>query len=202
MSNLKGNLIIFEGIDHVGKSTISNLVFQRLKGMGVECVLYQYPGNADGTLGKIVYDIHHQRINELEYPLDPLSIQMLHVAAHIDLLNKKIIYDIDNGKYVLLDRYWWSTLAYGISDGIKKEKLSKLIDIEKDITDHIENKTYFYITRESREKDFSDKKDDIIFKVYEELFCSTMDGKKYLIENNMDIDFAVESVIQRLKIRI
>lgn len=202
MVNLKGNLIIFEGIDHVGKSTISNLVFQKLKGMGVDCALYQYPGNTEGTLGKIVYDIHHQRINELEYPLDPLSIQMLHVAAHIDLLNKKIIDDIDNCKCVLLDRYWWSTLAYGIGDGIKKEKLSKLIDIEKDITDHIKNKTYFYITRQSREKDFSDKKEEIIFKVYEELFYSTMDGKKFLIENNTDIDIVVESIIQRLKIGI
>lgn len=201
MNDFKGNLVIFEGIDHVGKSTIANLVFQKLKGMGVDCVLYQYPGKTEGTLGKIVYDIHHQRINELKYPLDPLSIQMLHVAAHLDLLNKKIISDISNDKCVLLDRYWWSTLAYGIGDGIKKEKLLKLIDIEKDLTDCIKNKTYFYITRDNREKDFLETKEDIILKVYEDLFYSTTDGEKFLIKNNLDINIIVEDIIKRLNIR-
>ncbi len=201
MGDLKGNLVIFEGIDHVGKSTIANLVFQKLKGMGVDCVLYQYPGKTEGTLGKIVYDIHHRCMNGLDYPLDPLSIQMLHVAAHIDLLNRKIIFDICNNKYVLLDRFWWSTLAYGIGDGIKKDKLLKLIDIEKEITDQIKNKTYFYITRDSREKDFSEKKEKLILKTYEGLFTD-IDGEKFMIKNNLDIDVVVDDIIKELNIRI
>lgn len=202
MSDLIGKLVIFEGIDHVGKSTIVNLVYQKLNEMGVDCVLYQYPGKMQGTLGKIVYDIHHRCLKGLDYPLDPLSIQMLHVAAHIDLLNKKIIADIHNKKYVLLDRYWWSTLAYGIGDKINKDKLLKLIDIEKDITDHIKNKTYFYIIRDSREKDFSKRKESTILKVYQELFDSTSDGDKYIINNNLDLDMTVEDIIRKLNTRI
>ena len=38
---------------------------------------------------------------------------------------------IDSGTTVLLDRYWWSTWAYGMDEGIDRRLLAKIIDVEK-----------------------------------------------------------------------
>lgn len=102
-----GKLVVFEGIDHVGKSTICELIIKSFVRQGMACSMHSFPGKQDGTLGKLVYDIHHDKegifAGNLEINssnIDSLSLQIMHVAAHIDLLNKKIIPDIETGKIV------------------------------------------------------------------------------------------------------
>ena len=156
----KGALIVFEGIDHVGKSTIVDLVNDELSKSytTITIEVYQFPGKHEGTLGNLVYDIHHNLKKYNLNSIDPLSLQLLHIAAHIDILKSKIIPAIDNGHIVLLDRYWWSTIAYGEGDGIPSTMLYKIIEVEKEITDNISNKVFIYITRNDRIKDYSQDK--------------------------------------------
>lgn len=198
----KGSLIIFEGIDHVGKSTIVELVNKELQKSYSNVEVYQFPGTYEGTIGKLVYDIHHNLAKYHINSIDPLSLQLLHISAHIDILNSKIIPAIQNGKIVLLDRYWWSTIAYGEGDGIPPNMLYKIVDVEKEITNNITNKIFFYITRNNRIKDFSQDKEDVILRTYNELFNNEESQNKYLIENNQEITIKINKILQIIKEKI
>lgn len=202
MSQNKGSLIIFEGIDHVGKSTIIELVNKELQKSYSNVEVYQFPGKYEGTIGKLVYDIHHNLAKYNINSIDPLSLQLLHISAHIDILNSKIIPAIQNGKIVLLDRYWWSTIAYGEGDGIPPNKLYKIVDVEKEITNNIFNKVFIYITRNNRIKDFSQNKEDIILRAYNELFKNEESESKYIIDNNQEIINTINRVLKIIKEKI
>ena len=56
----RGNLYVFEGPDGVGKSTLSKWFAKRLRGSGRRCHLMAFPGKEAGTLGKLIYAIHHK----------------------------------------------------------------------------------------------------------------------------------------------
>ena len=55
----RGKLIVFEGPDGVGKSTICRAVAAALEKLGESCVLMSFPGQEEGTLGEHVYALHH-----------------------------------------------------------------------------------------------------------------------------------------------
>ena len=89
-----------------------------------------FPGDEPGSLGKFVYDIHHGNLEGVSSP-SAAPLQLLHVAAHLDAIERLIRPAIDSGTTVLLDRYWWSTWAYGMDEGIDRRLLAKIIDVEK-----------------------------------------------------------------------
>ncbi len=196
-NKVSGRLIIFEGIDHVGKSTLISLVKKAYIDNGREVIDFQFPGKEKGTLGKLIYDIHHGKV-KIEN-ISPLSLQTLHVAAHVNLLEQKILPLLESGYDILLDRYWWSTIAYGIANGIARGKLEKIVSLEKEITDLIENKVIFYITREIRESDYEKIMEKKILNEYEMLFNNNCDVK-YKIRNDDTIHKTVENILNKLEI--
>ena len=126
----RGRLYIFEGIDHVGKSSIVATLKETLMSKGILCSTYSFPGKEPETLGGLVYDFHHNMSKYISNTIDPISLQLLHIAAHIDIINKQILPDLSEGRVVLLDRSWWSTYAYGIASGIDKNIIKKGISPE------------------------------------------------------------------------
>ena len=125
-----GKLIIFEGPDGVGKSTISRKVYKRLLDAGAKCELLTFPGREEGTLGHLVYRIHHHPEQVGLNALTASSVQALHIAAHLDVIERRIVPALSQGTTVLLDRYWWSTWLYGLVAGMKPELLRSMIDLE------------------------------------------------------------------------
>ena len=77
-------LIVLEGVDDVGKTTIAHELVKFLHNKNEDAIYMSFPGKEDG-LGKIVYDIHHGTTK-----MNALSKQMLHVASHIDVIYSKI----------------------------------------------------------------------------------------------------------------
>jgi dTMP kinase len=59
-----------------------------------------------------------------------LALQTLHVAAHLDTIERKILPLVEAGTWVILDRYWWSTWVYGIECGIDPAYLQPVIEAE------------------------------------------------------------------------
>lgn len=127
---MAGQLIIFEGPDGVGKSTISREVQKRLQLYGENSDLLTFPGREEGTLGQLVYKIHHEPEKLGLTSLTGCSLQVLHIAAHLDSIESRIIPALAEGKTVLLDRYWWSTWVYGLLGGIEPGFLKTMIDLE------------------------------------------------------------------------
>lgn len=145
----KGYLFIFEGIDNVGKTTIVEALYKSLLTRGIPCSKYSFPGNTPNTLGSFVYDLHHGKTDIVKDPINSISMQLLHVASHIDIITKKIIPDLNASKVVLLDRFWWSTLAYGIANGIERRILKNIISVENKVLGKTLPTTIFFIERES-----------------------------------------------------
>ena len=127
---VRGKLIVIEGPDNVGKTTIAKDLSNIMVDAKCQAAYYSFPGHEKRTLGQLVYNIHHN-IDEYVDALNPLSLQMLHVAAHIDCVDRVIKPALKNGWNVILDRYWWSTKVYGQLNRIDDKILDALINVEK-----------------------------------------------------------------------
>jgi thymidylate kinase len=126
-----GKLFIFEGPDGSGKTTLSKAFAEYLNACDIKCDWLSFPGQESGTLGKHVYQLHHGTHESGIKRIDPTSLQVLHVAAHIDTIESRIIPAIKNGRYVVLDRFWWSTFVYGILGGASLDSLRAMINLER-----------------------------------------------------------------------
>ncbi len=144
-----GRLFVFEGPDGVGKSTVIGEVENRLHRVGESCVRLAFPGKEPGTLGQHIYDFHHQSERFGVRTVSPLSLQLLHVAAHVDAIERRILPLLEQGRVVLLDRYWWSTWVYGVSDGLPIEQLERMIAMEKLVWHGVTPTTLFMLSRSS-----------------------------------------------------
>ena len=96
------HFVTFEGIDGSGKSTISKLVYKKLKSDGYDVVLTFEP--TDTWIGKQVQKC-------IETDADPFVTAFTFVADRI-LHSKQIQQWLDEDKVVLCDRYAESTYAY------------------------------------------------------------------------------------------
>ena len=127
----KGKLFVFEGADGVGKSTISRMIADYLNEHDIPCSYFTFPGKEKGTLGSLVYKIHHEPDKFGINSINKTSLQVMHIAAHIDIIENNIKPAIKNGRIVILDRFWWSTMVYGIISGVEKKSLESMIHLEK-----------------------------------------------------------------------
>ena len=132
MQNL-GKLFVFEGPDKVGKSTLAQWFATHLQNSGIRCTLLSFPGNEVGTLGRHVYELHHDPGRFGIDTLSEASLQLLHVAAHIDSIENRIKPLVCGGSTVVLDRFWWSTFVYGLVGGVPRSVLDSMIAIERSV---------------------------------------------------------------------
>jgi hypothetical protein len=146
-SALSGKLFVFEGADGVGKTTLLRAVRGALGTRGVKCELFAFPGTEDGTIGRVVYELHHRPGAFGVTRLSPASLQALHVAAHVDAIQNRILPALRSGACVLLDRFWWSTWVYGIAAGVQARALKLLIRFERVQWGQVRPDAVFYVLR-------------------------------------------------------
>jgi len=99
-------LITFEGIDGSGKSTQIELLKNYLISKKKQVLTFREPGGTPlaENIREILLDRHNQ--------INSVSELLLFEAARADLTEKNIIPAINEGKIVILDRYYDSTTAY------------------------------------------------------------------------------------------
>jgi dTMP kinase len=145
MKDLPGKLIVFEGPDGVGKTTISQQVHELLISQGLQSQWLSFPGREDGSLGQLVYKVHHQPEYYGVRSMTAAAKQALHIAAHLDAIEQRIIPWLAQGTHVVMDRYWWSTWVYGITSGLSPALLTALIEAERVCWDSVRPSGIFLV---------------------------------------------------------
>ena len=112
----RGVLIDLEGIDGCGKSTQAQLLAQRLRAAGHAVVVLKEP--TDGP--------HGSRLKEVlrgERVADTEEILALFAADRREHVADRIAPALERGEIVLMDRYYYSALAYQCAAGIPAERI-------------------------------------------------------------------------------
>jgi dTMP kinase len=132
------NIISFEGVDGVGKSTQIKLFIDRLDKYNLNSVLLREPGGT--SLSEKIRDLLLDKNNIIS----DLSETLLFLAARSDLVNKKIEPNLNKKDlYVICDRFLDSTLAYqSYGRGVN---LNLVNIITKEVTKNIVPSTTFLL---------------------------------------------------------
>ncbi len=103
----QGRLIVFEGIDGCGKSTQAEMLYDCLKKHNRPVIHVREPGTtpAAEAVRKILLSTHDSF-------LSPEAELFLYLAARADLYKQTILPALQEGRMVLSDRCFWSTVAY------------------------------------------------------------------------------------------
>jgi dTMP kinase len=144
-----GKLLIFEGPDGVGKSTLVKEAGKILDFRAIPYKALSFPGKDAGTLGWVVDRIHHTPETFEINNLTPLSLQALHIAAHLDHIESRILPVLAQGAWFILDRFWWSTWVYGMLDRVSARVLDKLVEAEQTAWENTLPAVAFLIRRTS-----------------------------------------------------
>lgn len=104
---MKGKLITFEGIDYSGKTTQAKKLFNYLKRKGHKVILLREPGGE-----KVSERIRQVLLSSRNTGMNPLTELLLYEAARAQLASRVILPALRQGKLVVCDRFYDSTLAY------------------------------------------------------------------------------------------
>lgn len=187
-----GKLFVFEGPDGVGKTTLCQEFSDHLSSKGITNQILSFPGQKQGSLGKIIYNIHHSKLDVLTDDIHPTSLQILHLAAHIDQIEQQIKPLLDKGTSVVLDRYWWSLYAYGQLNNVPDDILESIIQIEKQFWGELKPEAIFYIQRKEAFK--LSKESQQLNARYENLILDHSDSNIHIIRNDSTLDEAMQTL--------
>lgn len=109
-------LIAVEGIDGTGKTTISKFIFEFLSKKGFECILLREPGDS----------IYGKKIRNSRKRISPEEEIELFMRDREEDVKKNILPALKEGKIVIMDRYYYSTIAYQGARGIDTEKIKEM----------------------------------------------------------------------------
>jgi thymidylate kinase len=144
---MNGHLIVFEGPDAEGKSTLLKSLQSILQNARVPTEFLSFPGDRPGTLGKLVYELHHSLTEFGINGMSPIRLQALHIAAHVDTILQTIIPALSSGTWIVLHRFWWSTWVCGAANGIEPRALNSLIEAEKLVWGPFQSSVVFLVER-------------------------------------------------------
>jgi len=106
-SSNNAKFITFEGIDGCGKSTQARLLLEYMNKSGVETILVREPGGTN-----ISESIREILLHSSSGQMGDRTESLLMTASRAQLTQDVIIPNMDQGKFVIADRYSDSTLAY------------------------------------------------------------------------------------------
>jgi len=118
----KARFISFEGGDGAGKTTQIQLLNKKLLSLGIKTYLTREPGGSIGA-----EEIRSLIVEGESNRWDPLTETLLHFAARRDHVIKAVAPALDEGLWVLCDRFIDSTMAYqGYGHGVSKSIINSL----------------------------------------------------------------------------
>ena len=138
MSTSKGIFITFEGIDGCGKSTQVKMLVEALNKHQRKTILVREPGGT--TISEEIRDILlHRHLTDICDRTEAL----LMTGSRAQLTYEVILPNLNQGKNVIADRYYDSTLAY--QGGGRELDLDWLIKLNQFATYDLEPNVTFFV---------------------------------------------------------
>jgi len=106
-NRLSGKFIVLDGPDGCGKSTQTLMLYDWLKGQGVQVITFRDPGGT--VVGEKIREI---LLNPQHAEMSVRTELLLYMASRAQLWAEKIAPALKAGKCVVLDRWVTSTCAY------------------------------------------------------------------------------------------
>jgi dTMP kinase len=118
----KGLFITFEGLDGSGKTTQMELLRDYLKKRGFDVVTTIEPGGTE--IGQKIREI---LLDEENLEMSHKTETFLFLASRAELVSKVILPALTEGKIVISDRFFDSTIVYqGIARGLGKKQILEM----------------------------------------------------------------------------
>lgn len=117
---MKGKLIVFEGLDKSGKETQSQLLADYLNKIGIKTALMSFPDYESDT-GYFI----RRYLDGKEKEVSQETVNLMY-SANRYAKRHWIRYVLGVGAYVILDRYYYSNMAYGATTIHDMEKVREL----------------------------------------------------------------------------
>jgi len=120
---MRGRLITIEGLDGVGKTTLAAGLAAALAERGPAVELLREPGGVE--LAERVRSV----VKDPGLTVDPRAEALLYAAARAQLCAERVAPLLDDGTWVLLDRFVDSSLAYqGVGRGLGLDAVRAIND--------------------------------------------------------------------------
>ncbi len=118
----KGLFVTFEGIDGSGKSTQVTSLRSSLEDKGIQVIVIREPGGT--RIGEKIRSILLDKANT---DMSSRTELMLYEAARSQIVDEVILPSLKEGKVVICDRFFDSTIAYqGYARGVDLESINLL----------------------------------------------------------------------------
>lgn len=207
---MKGKFITIEGIDGSGKSTMSKYIVEQIKKRGHNVILTREPGGIDVS--------EEIRNIILTNDIDPRTEALLFAASRREHIKKKIEPALEEGTFVVCDRFLDSSIAYQVFG--RNLKMEDIISINDFALDGLEVDVTFYFdveveeglsrTRGRNENNKLDSESEEFYKriksAYDYLYeqypnrIRKIDANKNIVNVEKEIDIVIESLFEKWEI--
>ena len=170
-------LIVYEGIDGCGKDTQINLMNDKLKSLGYDTIVLS--NVSDSPIGKSIREV----LSNKEYYISSMQMACLFLSELI-LVDKQIKEYLNNGKTVIMSRWFYSTLAYAgdkLNDYLAIKDISDRLICKPDYLVYLDIDPEIAMERITKRDDTTDKK----LELYENTSRLARIHKKYEVVLDM-----------------
>lgn len=194
-SNYPGKFIVFEGLDGAGTESQTALWLDYLRQQKKPAERIRYP-DYEGPIGRLIHEYLHQKYD--------FSVEVQFLLYFTDFVKdvEKINEWLREGKTVIADRYFTSTIAYQGLRGFSEEKALKLAEFfnlpNPDLIVYLKVSSEVSIKRKFKEKgslDRNEKDKEFLVKLsgfYENLIEKKAFGEWILIDGEKSIQEVFE----------
>ena len=187
-------LIAIEGIDGSGKSTIANYLKEELEKEGFRVVVFKEPTNS----------VHGQKIRQsFNNRLDAHKELELFLLDRKHDVERNILPALKKGYIIVMDRYYYSTIAYQGARGIDIDKIKKMnekIAPKPDLVIILDVKPEIGIRRIKERGDKPNKFEDLEYlEKVRKIFLELKDDNIVIVDANKNIEFVKNEVLKAIK---
>jgi dTMP kinase len=194
----KGILIVFEGIDGSGKSTQAEILLERLQEEDFDVVYFREPSR--GKWGRKIKKkaLHADSLT----PVEELDLFLKDRRENVE---KNLKPALKKKKVVILDRYYYSTIAYQGAKGIDEKLIRRMNEefvVEPDLVFifDIDPKKGLERIENRKKKDGLFEREDYLVKV-REIFRS-FKGEKFVHIDALKSKEEISKEIQEIALQI